>query len=113
MTIRELILQKQTEINNTNDLQPGRAAELLCELSAMLGNINNEILEKDIAFNKVLLGFLDSETKANRAKIKSEVSPEYQSKMEARNLKELTLEMIRSLKFYLRSKEQEFREGKF
>ena len=113
MTIRELILQKQTEINNTKDLLPGRAAELLCELSALIGNISNEILKYDLAYNKILLQYLESEEKANRAKIRAEISPEYQTKQEARNLKELTNDLIRSLKYFLREKEIEFKEGKF
>ena len=57
----------------------------------------------------VLLGYLDAEAKANRAKIRAETSPEYQRKREARDTKELVQELVRSLKYFLRSKEEEMR----
>lgn len=90
------------------DLLPERAAELLTMLSAILGNINDEILKRDMEYNVVLLHFLDTEEKANRAKIRAEISPEFQAKTEARNTKELVIEMIRSLKYMLRAKEEEY-----
>ena len=56
-----------------------------------------------------LLQCLDAEEKANRAKIMAETTPEYSRKREARDVKELSLEMCRSLKYYLRAKEEELR----
>ena len=108
MTVRELVRDIQREIRDT-DLLPDRAADLLTKLTALLGNINDEIREADQLYAMVLLAFLESDEAAARAKIRAEVSPEYQRKREARDLKELALELIRSLKYFLRAKEEEMR----
>lgn len=109
MTVRELVRKAQVEIRETPDLQPDRAAELLMILTSLMGNCADEIREADSAFAVVLLQHLDVEEKANRARIRAEISPEYQRKREARDTKELVIELVRSLKYFLRAKEEEMR----
>ena len=108
MNIREMIKGVQEEVLK-GDLLPGRASELLNTLSALIGNINDEIRKRDVEYSQTLLQALQGQEKANRAKIHAECSPEYLAKREARDTKELSLEMIRSLKYYLRAKEEEVR----
>lgn len=108
MTIREHIKSIQEEVVK-GDLLPGRASELLNTLSALIGNINDEIRVRDVTYSQALLRALEGQEKANRAKIVAECGPEYLAKREARDTKEVAIEMIRSLKFYLRAKEEEFR----
>ena len=107
-SVREFVHVIQREIRDT-DLLPDRASALLVQLSALLGNINAEIREADMDYAMRLLSCLNSDETANRAKIRAETSPEYMRKREARDTKELALEMIRSLKYYLRAKEEELR----
>ena len=107
-SVRQLVRQIQVEVRDT-DLQPDRAAELLTRLTALLGNISDEIREADAAYAVTLLAILESEEAANRAKIRAETTPEYQRKREARDLKELAVELIRSLKYWLRVKAEEMR----
>jgi hypothetical protein len=109
MTIRDLIIERQAEVRNSAELLPDRAAEILAELSALLGSINDEIRKRDVEYNLVLLNALESENKANRAKIKAQTSEEYIKMREARDAKEVAIEMMRSLKYYLRSKEEEYK----
>lgn len=109
-SIREQIKSIQIEVLQ-GDIPPARAAELLNTLSALIGNCNDEIVLRDNLYAIKLLDELDSEEKANRAKIKAEISEEYKNKMIARNTKELVMELIRSLKYYLRAKDSEYREG--
>jgi hypothetical protein len=113
MTIREIIINLQNEVAKSSDLLPERASEIMAQLSALLGNINDTIRERDMAYNKKLLEFLESEKQSSRAKIKAECSDEFNQKREARDSKELAIEMIRSLKFFLKAREDEFRAGKF
>ena len=77
----------------------------------MIGNVNDEIRVADMDFAVVLLKYLDGEEAANRARIRAETTPEFQRKREARDCKELVVELIRSLKFYLRAQEEEMRLG--
>lgn len=107
MTVRDLVRSLQREIRDTPDLLPDRAADILTQLASLLGNCNDEIRAADAAYAAVLLGYLESESKANRARIRAEISPEYQRKREARDTKELVIELVRSLKYFLRSKSEE------
>lgn len=106
-TVRGLVREMQAEIRDGADLQPDRAAELLTRLTALLGNCNDEIREADGDYALVLLKCLDSDEAANRAKIRAETTPEYQRKREARDTKELCVELIRSLKYFLKAKAEE------
>lgn len=107
-TIRGLVREIQIEIMDTPDLLPDRAAELLNKLTALLGNLNDAIRQADLEYSNVLLTYLDSDEAANRAKIRAETTPEFLKKREARDTKELAIELARSLKFYLKAKTEEF-----
>lgn len=108
MTVRELVKQIQVEMRDT-DIQPTRAAELLVKATALLGSCFEEIRKADHEYAVVLLHHLDTETKANRAKIRAETTPEYHRKREARDTRDLLQEVIGSLKYLLRSAEAEMR----
>jgi len=107
-TVREMVAEIQVEMRDT-DVQPSRASELLAKATALMGNCNSEIRLAEFDYAKVLLGYLDGDEPANRARIRAEVSPEYQRKREARDTKELVTEMVRSLKYVIRSAEEEMR----
>lgn len=113
MTVRELVRSYQQEIQRTADLQPDRAAELLMQLSALVGNVLDEIREADAQYSVTYLHFLDTEKKANRAKIRAEVSLEYRRKQEARDTHKLVETLIGSLKYFLRGKSEEFRGARY
>lgn len=108
MTVRELVRGYQREIQQTPDLQPDRAADLLMKLTSLLGNCADEIRDADAEYGVTLLHFLDTEKKANRARIRAEISPEYRRKQEARDTKELVIELARSLKYFLKAKQDEY-----
>ncbi len=109
MTVRAMISEIQREVRDTADLLPSRAADLLTRLTALMGNTNDEIREADHAYAVVLLRFLAADEAANRARIRAETSTEYLRKREARDTKELVIELVRSLKYFLKSKEEEMR----
>lgn len=110
-TVREMVTRIQGELRQ-GALEPDRARENLITLSALYGNCLQEIREADAAYAVVLLAHLDSSEKANRAKIRADTSPEHLRKQEARDIKELVLEMIRALKYLMRSLEEEMRLAK-
>ena len=103
-----LIHDAQREIG-AGQLLPARAAELLLELTALMGNVNDEIRLADHAYAVVLVEHLERHEAAARAKIRAETSAEYWRRREARDTKELVQEMVRSLKYFLRSSEEEMR----
>ena len=108
MTIRERIAAIQKEVAE-DELQPLRASHVLLELSALLGNVNDEIRVCDAAYAEVLLECLNSNEAANRAKIRAETTPQYRRRQEARDTSELVVELIRSLKVFIRAQSEEMR----
>jgi hypothetical protein len=107
-TVRGMVEDIQAEVRAGN-LLPNRAADLLGMLTALLGNVNEEILVADADFAAELLRCMDSEGKANRARIVAETTPAYRRRQIARNTKELVTEMIASLKYIQRAAEAEMR----
>ena len=107
-SVRDLVHGYQREIRDT-DVQPERAAELLMKLTALLGNVLSEIREADYDYSVVLLRELESSEKANRATIRAAISPEYQRRQEARNLHALVVELVRSLKIFIKAQAEEMR----
>lgn len=107
-----MIEEIQTEVRQGN-LNPNRAAILMSKLSSLIGNCNEEIREADLEYNRRLLECLETHEKANRAKIVAETSDEYSRKRKAMNTKELTIEMIRSLKYLLKAFGEEQQVSKY
>ena len=110
MTVRDMVKAIQVEVRDrASDLSPERASELLMQLTSLIGNINDEIRVADAEYGTVLLACYSSEETVNRAKIVAETTPAYQRKRAAKDAKELALQMIGSLKYYLKSKQDEMR----
>lgn len=91
-----------------SNLSPVQVAELLVQLSAIKGNVNDELTRREMAYNRKLLYFLETEEKANRAKIKANTSEEYEQLREAKNCLESVDSMEGTLKYLQRAKESEF-----
>jgi hypothetical protein len=108
MTVRLMLHAAQVEIRR-GDLTPGRASDLLAELTSLLSTVLEEIREAKVAYNLVLLGHLDAEKKANRAKIRAETTAEYARAKEAEDTLTVMQELIRSLKIILRAMTEEMR----
>ena len=113
LTIRELIKQIRDEIFKSEDLLPDRAAELLAKLSALYGNCIDEVRKREMEYNKDRRMAYESEGKSNRAEILSKSSPSYEAWREAQDTAKLCLELVRGLKYFLKSKSEELRESKY
>lgn len=112
MTIRDLLKKRQFELKD-GDLPPSRAAEILVELSSLYGNVLDEVTNREMEFNKVMQENLLEHKAATKARIAAETTDEYRSLLIAKNAEKLCVEMTRSLKYYLKSKEQEYKEAKY
>jgi hypothetical protein len=108
VTIRERIRKIQAQLRD-GALTPDMARESLVTLTALLGNINDEQRDADHEYKVLLLECLRSESKANRARMVAETSPQYQRAREAKDTNTLVQEMIRSCRAYLRSLDEEMR----
>lgn len=108
MTIRDRIKRIQADLRDTAKT-PERVREALVVLTALLGNVNDELRNADHEYKLVLLGCMAGGEPANRARIRAEVSEQYQRAREAKDTAVLVVEMIRSCKSYLRSLDEEMR----
>jgi hypothetical protein len=108
MTIRERISGIQKELAN-GALSPDLARESLVRLTALLGNVHDAQRKADHEYKLVLLGCMAGGEPANRARIRAEVSEQYQAAQEMKDLANLVIEMIRSCKAFMRSLEEESR----
>ena len=98
----------QVELRDT-EVAPARGRQLLIELTALSGNCSTELREAEADYNAVLLKHLDGTEAANRARIRAQITPEYQRLREAKDTYALVVEMIRSLKTVIKSVEEEMR----
>lgn len=111
-TIREIINNISTEVFNES-LLPDRAVNIRRELSSIYGNVLSEIQEKELIYNRVLLSELDKEKAASKARIVAQVSKEYQEYLMAKNTEKMLLRMMSALNTFIKSKEEEFKSGKY
>jgi hypothetical protein len=108
MSVRERVRSIQKSLRD-GALTPDLTRESLVQLTALLGNVNDEQREADHEYKLVLVGALSTEKRANRARIVAETSPQYTRAREAKDTAGLVIEMIRSCRAYLRSLDEEMR----
>ena len=90
-------------------LTPDLARESLVKLTALLGNVHDLQRKADHDYKLVLLGCMQSNKAANRARIEAECTSQYDEARKAGDLAKLVIENIRSLKQYMRSLDEEMR----
>jgi hypothetical protein len=105
-TVRERVKAIQIEVRDSV-VGPDRARALLTSLTGLLGHCQEEIRIADAEYGAVLLMHLESGERVHLSKLRAERTPEYQHQREAKDTKELVQELMRSLKYLLRSAETE------
>jgi hypothetical protein len=106
VSVRERIKAVQKQLRD-GAITPDMARESLVHLTALMGNVNDEQRSADADYKLVLLECMRSESKANRARIVAETSPQYLRAREAKDTATLVTEMVRSCRAYLRSLDTE------
>lgn len=108
MTIRERIREVQKNLRD-GALTPDMARESLVLLTALGGNVADEVRDAEKEYRIVLLTCFEKEETANRAKLRAEVSLEYGRYREAKDTAELVKQMVITCRAYLRSLDEEAR----
>ena len=106
MTLYERIEAIQGHLA-TEALTPAIARQSLVQLTALLGNVNTEQRHADHEYKLVLLGCMAGGEPANRARIRAEVTEQYQEARKWADTGKLVLTTIQSLKQYMRSLDSE------
>jgi hypothetical protein len=107
-TTRQIVDEIQIECRDTEVL-PVRAAEMLTTLSAILGNLNQELREADLAYDVKYLELFRIHDAANRAKLFANVTTEYAKKRQAKDTLEEAKQLTITLRQVLRTHGDEMR----
>jgi len=105
-TLRDRIHVIRKQLRD-DDLSPALVRESLMMLTALLGNLGDERRQRDHDYRLVYLNCLNTEQKANRARIVAETTPAYHRLSEARDVEEECRQLIVTCRAYLRSLDQE------
>lgn len=99
-----------TEIRNNRDrMTPMRASDILLDLSFLLASANTEISERQFRFNNILSDIIsDPSINVSRARIIAQAKDEFRELDKAIRLSESLEENIRSLKIWIKSRQNEF-----
>jgi hypothetical protein len=109
MSVREMVTAARIEMRDSSALTPGQVRELLARLTSLIGNVNAESRDRDIAYNVVLDSLRVELGSAAAARIKAGTTEEYRRAREAEDTKEEVLESVRSLKKWLESLDNEMK----
>lgn len=106
-SIRDIIRAKSEALRFVDQLGPAKASEELVSLSSLLASLNAYIGEKQYWYNMKNQALLLEFGTAAKAKIHAQASQEWKEWNDAVLQKEALEELIRSVKYYLRSAENE------
>lgn len=112
MNTKELIEKIQLEVIET-DLSPLRAGELLAQLSSLLGNVTEALATVEMAYNIKMAEILKENPVVAKARIIAQTTKEYENLLRIGGYERTVLEMIRSLKYLIKIKMEEYREIKY
>lgn len=114
--ISDLIWDELNEINSKKDeLDAFWLSEKLVNLSVLYGNLTQHIAEAENAYHKLLQLTLDTypDIKFNRAESICKASDEYLKYRKALALEKSVVETIRSIKKFIRLREQDQQQSNY
>ena len=106
--VRAMLKEYRQRFLHSDGVTKLAASQALVEISALLGNVNDEIRKADQAyylkFDELLSG---EKMPVSRAEVRMRSSDEYMRLQEAKNEFEMAMELIRSLKYLIRALDDE------
>jgi hypothetical protein len=110
-SVRDQIGRIQRTVRDAVSLPPNDAADLLNNLTGLLGNVLTEVRERELAYRCYFADCRKRVEKANAAKIEAEASPQYAAWREAKDAQVVTEQLIISLRASVRLHTEEMRLG--
>jgi len=95
------------------DLTPVRATELLNKLSALLGTVNEQWVKAEMEYNRYYEKMTQEVEKVTEARVRAKASNEYEKKLEMEGLQDVTKELLRAMKYFIKVALQEQQESKY
>ena len=107
-TVTEMLNEIRNEA--LQDIQVNQAAENLNKLSALLGNVNEEWVQAEMAFNRYYEQMTNKFEKVSEARAKAKASDEYERKIRAEGMQKMITELLNAHKYFIKIKMQEMRD---
>ena len=107
-TLRETVAEKLLALRDIDSFGPHKASEELVALSSLLASISKECSDRRYIYSLKKIQLLEEHKTAAKANIYGQGSMEFKDLMEAEDYRAATIDMIRSIKYYLKISEAEF-----
>jgi hypothetical protein len=98
-TVRDMVGEIQKRMLHGYE-SPMVAAEDLVEATALLANVQAEVLDAELAYNRLKVSCLEAHKTVSKAEMVAETSVEWVRLRQAQNTGEWLTETIRTLKHY-------------
>lgn len=95
------------------DLTAQQASNILLKVSALYANIIELAIDAEMEYNRRFESIAGEVEKVTEARARAKASPEYENMLRMQAKVEVTKELIRSLKYLLKVKLDEYREAKY
>lgn len=112
-TIRDLIQEKAGKLRDVDVLGPNEVAKELVELSSLLSSVNKLCGDRRYWLGLKKVELLKEHQSAARANVYAEGTTEFRDWLEAEEQRKAIIEMVRSIKYYLRTQEIELKEARY
>lgn len=114
VTVLKLINDIRTEMIDDHSVDAYQASDRLLRLTALLGNINEEIQGAETEYIAVLNSLIDDDPKlaVEKVKIKAQSSEAYQHLQSSKRTYDMCVELIQALKYRIRVFQNEERESR-
>lgn len=108
-------LKKQIRVVQEKEIRkdPHRIADALVYFSSWHATLTEELVDYEMAYNEKLDALLGSETttSVSHAEVKAKTTKEYRKWQKAKALEKSLIEVIRSLKYWIRTREEEYKQS--
>lgn len=111
--IQKLITEKTKECETelTAGIDATAASQRLVQLSSLLASLNAKITDTHFLLNQKKVELLKESKSVAQMRVFAEASPEWKALVDLMNTKEALMELIRAVKYYLKSAMEEYHEG--
>lgn len=109
LTIRERVKAIQVALRDTPNPPPSLVRDVSLQLTALLGNVLDEVRASEFDYGRVLVEHYEQEKTKAGAELRAQITPSYARLREAQDTEKLVTELIRTCRRVLESMESEMR----
>ena len=106
----EILKQIERVKNEEVRSNPSRIADALVWFSSMYASMTEQLVDLELGYNRELVAQLQADISVAKAEAIAKTSTAYRDYLKGKQLEKALIEVIRSLKYWIRVKEDEYSE---